>query len=227
MEFKHNSESMKTVVETYVIEETESLIYDNEQLDKWNKLVDELGLTGQKQIVKPEKSPIPFMHMKANIVAVFETLCPIKVKVEDYNKTPIPVEILDLIMLSKRENYFDELYIRYDDKSPDPACIGVLKLSTVYFSKVNGVAREKEENVSTARLIELKKEPDYDWCSDNDNYYLLGKWADVKQSFEELIERVKARYIKTQSASYIETIKYYNKYLDDVQVEAEKRFGDS
>ena len=93
----HNSETMATVVETFVIEETAELIYDGEALETWNNLVSELGLKGQTEIVKPEKSPIPFMHLKQGYVNMFETLCPRKVDVSEYNKTPIPVEILKLI----------------------------------------------------------------------------------------------------------------------------------
>jgi hypothetical protein len=55
----NNHESMKTIVETFLIEETIDLIYDNEQLDKWNKHVQELGLIGQTKIVQTDKSPIP------------------------------------------------------------------------------------------------------------------------------------------------------------------------
>ena len=50
---KKNHPAMKTVVETFVIEETQELIYDNEKLDKWNKYVEELGLTGQTKIITP------------------------------------------------------------------------------------------------------------------------------------------------------------------------------
>ena len=42
MQLQNNSSEMKTVVETFIIEETADLIYDNEQLDKWNELVDKL-----------------------------------------------------------------------------------------------------------------------------------------------------------------------------------------
>ena len=72
----NNSASMKTVVETYIIEETQELIYDNEKLDQWNNLVAELGLTGQTKIQAKDKSPIPFLHMKSTLVNVFLQLCP-------------------------------------------------------------------------------------------------------------------------------------------------------
>ena len=53
----NNSNEMKTIVETYIIEETESLIYDNETLDKWNNYVDSLGLEGQTKIKTPKNPP--------------------------------------------------------------------------------------------------------------------------------------------------------------------------
>jgi len=43
---KNNSKEMKTVVETFLMEETVELTYDQEKLDKWNGLVEELGLLG-------------------------------------------------------------------------------------------------------------------------------------------------------------------------------------
>ena len=121
----HNSETMATVVETFVIEETAELIYDGEALENWNNLVSELGLKGQTAIVKPEKSPIPFMHLKSGLVNTFKTLCPRNVDVVDYDKTTIPVEVLKLISLSKSEDYFDKIQIWYDDKTPDPVCVGI------------------------------------------------------------------------------------------------------
>src|SRR5688572_22578206 len=124
MNLENNSSEMKTVVETFVIEETAELIYDNEKLDKWNELVGDLGLSGQTKIIKPTKSPIPFMHLKTSMKNVFEVLCPRKVAVEEYDVTPIPLEILELVALSKKEGYFTSIEIWYDEKSPDPVCVG-------------------------------------------------------------------------------------------------------
>lgn len=121
---KHNSTSMKTEVETYIIEETQELIYDNEKLDQWNDMVKQLGLTGQNKVVKTEKSPIPFLWMNQSLIKVFEELCPRKTKIEEYDKTPIPVEALSMVALSKNENYFDKIEVWYNDKSPDPALVG-------------------------------------------------------------------------------------------------------
>jgi hypothetical protein len=196
----NNSKEMGTQVEIFVIEETAELIYDGEALEKWNKYVDELGLTGQKSIVKEDKSPIPFMHLKTSLKNVFETLCPTKVDVDKYNVTPIPLEILDVIALSKREGYFEKIQIWYDNKSPDPVCIGM--------------------NYKDAK----DRKSGYEW---NMEHYLLGKWADVKRSFSELTKLATQRYIKEQTASHKSSIKYYQSQLDDMETLAFNRFGDN
>ena len=49
---ENNNQSMNTVVETFYVSETINLIHDNEALSKWNEKVEELKLTGQKEVVK-------------------------------------------------------------------------------------------------------------------------------------------------------------------------------
>lgn len=173
----NNSASMKTFVETFIVEETAPLIYDNEQLDKWNEHVQALGLHGQQRIATKEKSPIPFLFMNEQLIAVFETLCPTKVKVADFDKAPIPVEILDLIALSKREEYFDSIEIWFDEKSADPACVG-LKKNTRFDASYPSWSRGMDK-------------------------FLIGKWSDVKASFSELFERAKARFKHERLTSYL------------------------
>jgi hypothetical protein len=225
MEFMNNSNEMKTIVETFIIEETQSLIYDNEQLNKWNELVDQLGLQGQTQIVKPNKSPIPFMHLKQSMAEVFKTLCPRIVGVKEYNITPIPVEILDLIALSVREGYFEKIQIWYDDKNPDPCCIGV-NYQTYYSTNNEGRLQtsfnSKEEALTHMAENGWTKEKPYPI---NETYYLLGKWADVRHSFEELKEMAMKRYMNEQGTYLLDNIKNMQRQLDDLQIEATKKFN--
>jgi len=225
MELKNNSNEMKTTVETFVIEETASLIYDNEQLDNWNLMVEELGLKGQTSIQTKEKSPIPFMHLKESLKNTFECLCPRKVNIEDYNITPIPVEILELVMLSKRENYFEKIQIWYDDKAPDPVCLGV-KYGT-YYSIDSGGSWKSGYNT---------KEEAQNWMNENgasdrkpyptnEQYYLLGKWADVKHSFEELKEMATKRFIAQEGNTFRKQIKEAQRGLDDLETSAFDKFN--
>lgn len=232
MNFKNNHPEMKTVVETFVIEETQELIYDNDQLDKWNNYVDELGLSGQRSIVKQDKSPVPFMHLKTSMVNVFECLCPRKVSVEQYNVTPIPVEILDLIALSKREGYFNKIEIWYDEKSPDPVCVGTI--SDFYVYNYDGVPKELFQTTHPSKDAALKAiqaiSPEFKGISTfgwetNSRLYLLGKWADVKHSFEELKQMASKRYIQQQGNDYRKKIKEAQRGLDDLEIEAFDKFN--
>lgn len=112
------------MVQTFVVDDTKSLIHDVEQIDEWRAKCESLGLTKQLDLASEEKSPIPFEYMNETAKRVYEVLCPRKVDLDRYDKTPIPVEILGLLQLSKNEKYFDKIQIWYDDKSPDPLAIG-------------------------------------------------------------------------------------------------------
>lgn len=188
---------MKTVVETYIIEETQELIYDNEKLDKWNSLVEELGLEGQTKVVKTEKSPIPFLWMNEVTVKVFEELCPRKVMVETYDKTPIPVEALSLVALSKKEEYFGKIEVWYNDKSPDPAIVG--------YRYTKGTSQWELEYYAEK--------------------YLLARWSDVKASIAELTERAKQIFVKRRTNELNESIKRHQRELEDLHIESDKAFG--
>lgn len=193
----NNSASMKTVVETYIIEETQELIYDNEQLAKWNNLVNELGLTGQTNVVKEDKSPIPFLWMNKGLVKVFEELCPRKTKIAEYNKTPIPVEALEMVAMATRDKHFGKIEVWYNDQSPDPAIIGY---------KYNGGKGDWER----------------EWSADR---YLLARWSDVKATLEELTERAKKLFTLRRTDELNKNIKNCQRQLDDIQIEVNETFG--
>jgi len=224
VKLKHNHNSMKTVVETFLTEETVELIYDNEQLDAWNKHVQELGLVGQTQIVKDNKSPIPFMHLKTSHRNICEEICPVKVQIEKYNITPIPVEILELVALSKRENYFEEIEVWYDDKSPDPFVVGV---NYEYYSVDGSSWKTRHPNKKLAQeemdANGWKGTPTRPWGGGT--YYLIGKWADVKRSWKELKEMAVERFIAFKKQEYEKQIKDAKRGLEDLQNEAFAKFN--
>lgn len=169
-----NNASMATVVETFFIEETIDLIHDSEKLEKWNEMVAELGLTGQQSVVVEKKSPIPFLWMNSGIVKTFEVLCPTKVEIEKYNKTPIPVELLSIVSLCVKEQYFDGIKIWYNDREKDPAIIGYKMRDGKQFSD-----RWNAEFYA--------------------DRYLIGRWADVRESLDSLIERAKKIFFQSET----------------------------
>lgn len=219
---KNNSASMKTVVETFIIEETQELIYDNEKLDQWNKHVQELGLTGQTKIQAKDKSPIPFLHMKQSHIAVFGQLCPCRIDIKEYDKTPIPVEILDLASLSVKEQYFNKIEIWYDDQAPDPACIGILGGWIVYdraFSVIGKPATEAEAKAFKSRTDYYTHQ--YSATA----HYLIGRWADVKQSLEELAAKAKKLFIASEKSRIEQDIRERQRGLEDLSNAADRKFG--
>jgi len=111
-------------IETFLIEEAEKLISEPEELEQWTKTVEELGLEGQKELMKPDKSPIPFQSMNKNMQAVYKTLCPVKHKVKTYKSSTIPVRVLSLIALAQKEGYFQEIEIWSAEDKPDPVAVG-------------------------------------------------------------------------------------------------------
>lgn len=223
---------MATVVETFVIEETAPLIYDNEQLDKWSAHVAALGLTGQTKIVKKDKSPIPFMHLKTSMMEVFSILCPRKVSIQNYDVTPIPVEILDLAALAIKEEHFNRIEIWYDEKSPDPACIGIA--SEFYVYGYGGVPKSVVEKTFPNRAAALaaihevcpdfKSTDSFGWET-NTRYYLLGKWADVKRSFKELKQMASERFMAEEGYRLKKAIKEAERDLSDLETKAFEKFN--
>lgn len=129
------------MVQAFIVQEAEELIYDSEKIDEWKAKCEELGLSEQLNLAKKDKSPIPFNCMNAVELRVYETLCPAKIDYKKYNRTAIPLEVLSLIALSEKEGYFDEIQIWYDDKSPDPLAIGNIKNSDGWGHKTYSIAR--------------------------------------------------------------------------------------
>jgi hypothetical protein len=218
---KNNHESMKTVVETFLTEETVELIYDNEQLDKWNKHVEELGLEGQTKIVHTDKSPIPFMHLKNSYKAICETLCPSKTDIESYSITPIPVEILELVSLSKRENYFGKVQIWYDEKSPDPFAVGI---AGDWIPRIPGTWLWQQYQTSYEDALALCEGNEKPYFSEK-QFYLIGKWADVKHSWKELREMAAERFIAMKGNEYEKMIVAGKRGLEDLKAEAFDKFN--
>lgn len=223
METQHNAEEMKTQVQTYIIEETLELIYNNEKLEQWENLVKELGLKGQQEIQQPEKSPIPFLALNSTALEIISTLCPTEVEIEKYNLTPIPVEILDLVALSRKEGYFQKIEVWYDEKDKDPAVIGICGhwYESTWYSDYNKELKDqqfatKQEGIESGGIhINFHAE----------KKYLLGRWADVKEDFKQLAERAKEIFISHERNEQEKIIKEAQRKIEDIENDAFNKFG--
>lgn len=192
---------MATVVETFYVEETVNLIHDNDALAKWNEKVNELGLEGQKTVVKTDKSPIPFLWMNEALVSAFEVLCPSKTEMEKYDKTPIPLELLEVVSLCKREDYFDLVEVWFNEREKDPVIIGY------------------KYNLGSS-------ESDW-WRKSRGDKYLIGRWADVKASLDALVKRAKNLFFQSETLRLKQQIRDSQRHLEDLESIIERKFGNA
>lgn len=143
----------------FMLEESKQLIYDGEQLQEFQNLVEELGLKCNNTIA-PEKSPIPYMQLDEATIRAFKLLCPTLDKIKDY-RFEIPLEVLRHVKLSDTEKYFDWIEVWSNTKDPDPFCVG-----RVYKS-------------------DSDRQNKYSWAASS---YLIGRWGAEKKSIEQLME---------------------------------------
>ena len=228
MNTKNNSKEMKTVVETFLMEETIDLTYDQVKLNKWNDLIKELDLKGQSKVRSFEKSPIPFKYMDETLHDIAETLCPRKVDVKDYNEMPIPLEIVEFIAMSIRENYFSKIEVWSDSKDKDPFVIGVLEEHYVRDSNWNRfdkksfkTKKECEESMKSFSETGLVVTQAYG----DTQYYLIGKWGDVKESFEKLKIKAFNKFMKYEKNILDERLIDVKREISDLSIKANKRFN--
>lgn len=146
-------------IETYLLEENADVITDVELNEEWHQKVSELELEGQKKIVSPGKSPIPFPFMNENMLKVYSELCPVKDKVQNYQMSAIPLKALSLIALSQKEMYFDYIEIWHSNTKPDPIAVGSL-------------------------IPEADKTKTW-----NAQKYIIARWGDELESFPELAKK--------------------------------------
>jgi hypothetical protein len=88
-------------------------------------LIEQLDLGGQRGLVSIDKR-MPYPQASREQLFVFQTLCPVEEKLHEYNRTTIPLRVLQVAAHAK--DLFDELYI-WDaagvDK--DPVLVGAKK----------------------------------------------------------------------------------------------------
>lgn len=112
-------------VQEFMVDEVKELSENDEKGAEWSALVEKLGLEGQRTLCNGSpQSPIPFPHMNKEMIKVYETLCPMKSLIKDYNKTAIPIRVLEIAGLCVLKEYFGKIEIWYDDKAPDPVVVG-------------------------------------------------------------------------------------------------------
>ena len=122
--------------------------------------------------------------------------------------------------MAQKEEYFHGIQIWYDEEDPDPVIIGlvgkwdIMKDSYSYYEDendnyVNFETKEEAEKFIKDNAGKGEDGKDFTLRLDTTKKYLIARWGDVKQSFQELKQRAVERYITTNSARYQEQIKEY------------------
>lgn len=146
-------------VKIYREKENESLIYDENDLEMYKGLVEELGLS-----ISPEKQKCPNVYniLNETTKAQLLALCPRIVDVKDYIRTTIPLEVLQVYKFAKDNEMFEGYEVWYDESTPDPMLVGW-----------------KYDN-------DRDREKGYTW---NRRKYLIARWGDCALELEQLCEK--------------------------------------
>lgn len=180
------------MIQIYQNEELNDVLFQVESLDEWQKIAQELNMDKQLKFVDKSSSPNPYPFITESMNRIFTTLCPCKVQFNQYDKTPIPLEVLKQIAFSIKEKHFTEIQIWYDDKTPDPFVVGVSKEYYAYDDNYN---RLKNSSGEEARFSSRQEAIDY--CElvgfkfkqiNETNFinYLVARWGDEIRPIKEL-----------------------------------------
>ena len=178
-------------VQVYRDKDLEELIHSNEALDEWNKIVKELGLSGQKETVSNGKSPIPYPVMTSMHKNIISTICPRHCRVEEFNSVPIPVKVLREISLCRTEKYFNEVRIHYSEHDPDPFVVGIKCTYKVWDGNHYKGEEDGSEIKTRERAEEIAKNLNRKPSDISENIvkeYIIARFGPEKKSWKELKE---------------------------------------
>lgn len=147
-------------VKIYREPENESLILNEEELADYHDLIESLGLKSSVA-VEDRKCPNVYQNLNEPTRKQLQAVCPRSVKIEEYVRTTIPLEVLRVYEFAKNNEMFDFYEIWYNDKAPDPMLIG--------FKYAN--EKDKEEKRT--------------WTG---SWSLLARWGDESLEIGELCE---------------------------------------
>jgi hypothetical protein len=112
-------------VKVYTMEGGMDLMFSLEEKERYERLVEELGLSGQRiYTTNAGGTVIPFpactTQMFESIKALFTESC----EPDEFKHEVIPIRVLELIKLCRDENYFNGMKIYYSRVIADPVLIG-------------------------------------------------------------------------------------------------------
>jgi hypothetical protein len=175
-------------VEVQTFECSETASETIEAAEEAIQLIQDLGLEGQLELVSPkdQKTRCPYREMTAEERFVYGVLCPVKSPMERYNRTPIPLRVLQIASHAKGLGICDHLEV-WDAASPaekDPVLVGLCgpnysPTKTFIFARWG----EELETFSTlvSRAVEVKRKA------------IVGKLREIAASIPGEIAKAESR----------------------------------
>jgi hypothetical protein len=196
-----------STIKSFFNPELLNISFDQESLNDWTKLVIDMGLVKQLNLRDGKGSPIPYPYMNTTMQRVYSTLCPVSVELQEYNKTPIPLEILREISFTLREKQFTRIEIWYDDKTTDPIVVGCIG-KWGFLSDIRDSNNEKVIFPTKQEAVDFGERHGglipYFYGTEK---YLIAKWGEEDKPFEELRALAMERFVSDHKAKMQAEIK--------------------
>jgi len=192
-------------VEIYQNSELNNIVFEVEALEEWRTIASELQMDKQLDFVRHSDSPMPYPFINNSTSIVMTTLCPRKVPYKQYDKTPIPLEVLKQMAFSLKEKHFNEIEIWYDDKSPDPFAVGII---ANYYAVDRSWKRLKDQEGNDSLFQSESHAREHCQAISFDLYhvvsekkhYLIARWADELRPLAQLKDLAKSRIVERYGA---------------------------
>lgn len=141
--------------------ENQDLILNEDHVSEYNELAAELGIIPLEQA---NKKNIPGIYQPLNnaMQKQLQALCPKTADLENFTFCTIPLEVLKVVQLAKKNNMYDGFQVWYNDVDPDPVLIGY-------------TWRNEDD-----------KGKNYTWLR---NRFLIARWGDCALELPELLEK--------------------------------------
>lgn len=220
---------METTVQIFKDDDIMGTVMDTSETERWHTLVKLTGLRGQNAVVEADKSPVPFVLLNDRFTKVLETLCPRAVPVAEYDKSPIPLKVLETIKFVLDAGFFTKLEVWYDDKSPDPFLVGKINRNRVknwfyaptYTIPDKAIQGKYLDGLTTAECNTVHADAIE---SVEVGKYLVARWGDEARTLIELTEMAKDRFRKMEIARLKQEVARAERALLDVDYNISELF---
>lgn len=197
---------------------SKAIILDDSKEKDVFATIDELGLKGQKNLIKSQGNKvIPYPKMNITEERVWKEYCPQSDSLEDYSATQIPYEILTNIQIVKQKKWFDvDKLVGTEEKEGSKKIKGHIEIWSE--------AREDIDPLVVG-VITTSQRYSWGWSSGNEEYYLIARWGISLRPFEEIRENAISRWVENRKTKLAADIRKAKLAYENVKDDANKHFN--